>query len=291
MTRKRAGENAIGYLFILPSTILLLSFVIYPLLAGIYNSFMSWNLITNAKFVGLRNYAELFTSDELWKSILNTFIYALIIIPTTLVFGFIFAFLIKKKSRVNVIYRTIYFIPRVTSMVAMSSVWLFLYNPQYGFFNNVLSIFGIPPVRWLNDPGTALPSVAVIIIWITVGYATVLFISGLQNIPASVIEAAELDGATGIRRIISIDLPLVSPTTFMLLILITIESLQIFTTIDVMTQGGPANSTQNLVVMLYRYAFQKYQIGYASAVSVILFVLILAVNMVQMRFEKEVVYD
>ena len=118
-----------------------------------------------------------------------------------------------------------------------------------------------------------------------------LFISGLQNIPASVIEAAELDGATGIRRIISIDLPLVSPTTFMLLILITIESLQIFTTIDVMTQGGPANSTQNLVVMLYRYAFQKYQIGYASAVSVILFVLILAVNMVQMRFEKEVVYD
>lgn len=143
----------------------------------------------------------------------------------------------------------------------------------------------------MNEPSSALISVAIIIIWRTIGYATVLFLSGLQNISQSVLEAAELDGVKGLKRIRYIDLPLVSPTSFMLLILITIDSLKLFTTIDVMTQGGPANSTQNLVVMLYRYAFQKYQIGYASAVSVILFILILAINMLQMRLEKKVVYE
>lgn len=291
MKRKDVMENIAGYLFILPSTILLLAFIIYPLISSFYNSFTSWNLITDARFVGLRNYTELVKDGEFWKSLGNTLLYAVIIIPFSLVFGFVLAFLIQKPGRMNVIYRTMYFIPRVTSMVAMSSVWLFLYNPQYGFFNTVLSRLGLPTVRWLNEPSSALISVAIIIIWRTIGYATVLFLSGLQNISQSVLEAAELDGVKGLKRIRHIDLPLVSPTSFMLLILITIDSLKLFTTIDVMTQGGPANSTQNLVVMLYRYAFQKYQIGYASAVSVILFILILAINMLQMRLEKKVVYE
>lgn len=291
MKRKDVMENIAGYLFILPSTILLLAFIIYPLISSFYNSFTSWNLITDARFVGLRNYTELVKDGEFWKSLGNTLLYAVIIIPFSLVFGFVLAFLIQKPGRMNVIYRTMYFIPRVTSMVAMSSVWLFLYNPQYGFFNTVLSRLGLPTVRWLNEPSSALISVAIIIIWRTIGYATVLFLSGLQNISQSVLEAAELDGVKGLKRIRYIDLPLVSPTSFMLLILITIDSLKLFTTIDVMTQGGPANSTQNLVVMLYRYAFQKYQIGYASAVSVILFILILAINMLQMRLEKKVVYE
>lgn len=291
MKRKDVMENIAGYFFILPSTILLLAFIIYPLISSFYNSFTSWNLITDARFVGLRNYTELVKDGEFWKSLGNTLLYAVIIIPFSLVFGFVLAFLIQKPGRINVIYRTMYFIPRVTSMVAMSSVWLFLYNPQYGFFNTVLSRLGLPTVRWLNEPSSALISVAIIIIWRTIGYATVLFLSGLQNISQSVLEAAELDGVKGLKRIRYIDLPLVSPTSFMLLILITIDSLKLFTTIDVMTQGGPANSTQNLVVMLYRYAFQKYQIGYASAVSVILFILILAINMLQMRLEKKVVYE
>lgn len=291
MKRKDVMENIAGYLFILPSTILLLAFIIYPLISSIYNSFTSWNLITDARFVGLRNYTELVKDGEFWKSLGNTLLYAVIIIPFSLIFGFVLAFLIQKPGRMNVIYRAMYFIPRVTSMVAMSSVWLFLYNPQYGFFNTVLSRLGLPTVRWLNEPSSALISVAIIIIWRTIGYATVLFLSGLQNISSSVLEAAELDGVKGLKRIRYIDLPLVSPTSFMLLILITIDSLKLFTTIDVMTQGGPANSTQNLVVMLYRYAFQKYQIGYASAVSVILFILILAINMLQMKLEKKVVYD
>ena len=256
--KKELKDNIAGYLFIFPAFILLLSFIIYPLLSGIYNSFFSWNLISTPKFIGIRNYKNLFTASEFYISLINTFKYAIIIIPSVLVISFILAYLIQGKSKANVIYRTMYFIPRVTSMVAMSAVWLFLYNPQYGFFNNFLNNIGLPSVRWLNNPSVALLSVALIIIWKTIGYATVLFLSGLQNIPQSVIEAAEIDGVMGIKRIRYIDLPLVSPTSFMLLILITIDSLKLFTTIEVMTQGGPANSTQNLVIMLYKYGFSKY---------------------------------
>lgn len=291
LLKENVKENIAGYLFIFPASILLITFVIYPLLSGIYNSFQSWNLISSPKFVGWRNYIQLFSSNEFYKSLINTLLYALIIIPSSLIIGFLLAFFIQKPGKLNIVYRTIYFIPRVTSMVAMSSVWLFLYNPQYGLFNTVLGWFGIPAIRWLNDTDTALVSVSIIIVWRTIGYATVLFLSGLQNIPSSVIEAAELDGVTGIKRLRYIELPLVSPTSFMLLILITIDSLKLFTTIDVMTQGGPANSTQNLVVMLYNYGFAKYQIGYASAISVVLFVLILIINMIQMKLEKKVVYD
>lgn len=275
----------------MPASILLLVFVIYPLISSIYHSFFSWNLISQPKFIGMRNYASIFASREFFLSLRNTFLYAIIIIPSVLVVGFILAFLIQKPGKLNVLYRTVYFIPRVTSMVAMSSVWLFLYNPQYGLFNTILTKFGMTPVRWLNETSTALISVAIIIIWKTIGYSTVLYLSGLQNIPQSVLEAAELDGVSGLKRIRYIDLPLVSPTSFMLLILITIDTLKLFTTIDVMTGGGPANSTENLVVMLYNFAFRKYQIGFASAISVILFILILVINLIQMRLEKNVVYD
>lgn len=291
LKRNDSINNLTGYLFILPASLLLLVFVVYPLAANIYNSFHSWNLINSAKFIGARNFVTLFRSSEFYITLKNTLLYPLIIIPSVLVTGFVLAYFIQIPGKLNVLYRTVYFIPRVTSMVAMSSVWLFLYNPQYGFLNTLLIHLGLPGVRWLNEPSSALVSVAVIIIWRTIGYATVLFLTGLQNIPSSVIEAAELDGISGMRRIWYIELPLVSPTSFMLLILTTIDSLKLFTTIDVMTQGGPAGSTQNLVVMLYKYGFLKYQIGYASTVSIVLFLLIFAVNLIQMRLEKKVVYD
>ncbi len=284
-------EDVTGYLFILPAAFLLAAFVIYPLFAALYNSFTSWNLIFPRKFIGLRNYTELFQAEEFWQSIANTFLYALIIIPFSLVIGFAVAFLIRKPSKANVVYRTIYITPMVTSMVAMSAVWLFLYNPQYGLVNTILEAVGLEGKRWLNEPDTALPALSVIIIWKNIGYVAVLYLGGLQNISKSVTEAAELDGATGMRRLWHIDLPLVSPTSFMLLILLTIDTLKLFTTIDVMTQGGPAGSTENLVEMLYKYGFQNSRIGYASAISVILFLLIVAVNLVQMKLERKVNYD
>ena len=290
-TYRALMENVAGYLFILPAAVLLIAFVIYPLFASLYNSFTSWNLIFPRKFIGLRNYSEMFLSEEFWQSVLNTFLYALIIIPFSMAIGFVLAFLIRKPSKANVVYRTIYITPMVTSMVAMSAVWLFLYNPQYGLVNTIIEALGGEGKRWLNEPETALPALSVILIWKNIGYTAVLFLGGLQNIPKSVTEAAELDGATGLKRIRYIDLPLISPTSFMLLILLTIDTLKLFTTIDVMTQGGPAGTTENLVVMLYKYGFQNNRIGYASAISVVLFLLIVVVNLIQMRLEKKVNYD
>lgn len=290
-TCRALKENVTGYLFIFPAAILLIAFVIYPLFASLYNSFTSWNLIFPRKFIGIRNYIEMFQSDEFWQSILNTFLYALIIIPFSMVIGFVLAFLIRKPSKANVVYRTIYITPMVTSMVAMSAVWLFLYNPQYGLMNTIIETLGGTGKRWLNEPETALVALSVILIWKNIGYTAVLFLGGLQNIPKSVTEAAELDGVTGLKRIRHIDLPLISPTSFMLLILLTIDTLKLFTTIDVMTQGGPAGTTENLVVMLYKYGFQNNRIGYASAISVMLFLLIVVVNLIQMRLEKKVNYD
>ena len=189
------------------------------------------------------------------------------------------------------LFRTLLFTPRVSSMVAISVVWLFIYNPQYGLLNSVFGLFGIAPIRWLNDPALALPSLSIITIWRMLGYSTVVFLGGIQNISEDVLEASTIDGANPLQTIWHITIPLVSPTTFMLLILNTIEVLKMFTTINVMTDGGPAKATQNLVVMLYEYAFRRYQLGYASTIAVVLFVLILAVNLLQMALERFVNYD
>ena len=249
------------------------------------------NLTGRKKYIGAYNYQKLFGSAEVYETIWRTVQYALIVLPFTLILGFILALMLKRASRLNVLFRTMLFTPRVSSMVAISVVWMFILNPQYGLLNSALGLLGIAPVRWINETSTALPSLAGITIWRMLGYSTVVYLGGIQNISEDVLEAATIDGANGIQAVWHITVPLVSPTTFMLLILNSIEVLKMFTTINVMTDGGPAKATQNLVVMLYEYAFRRYQIGYASTIAVVLFVLILAINLVQMALERFVNYD
>ncbi|MCI5956685.1 MAG: sugar ABC transporter permease, partial [Clostridiales bacterium] len=217
--------------------------------------------------------------------------YAIIVLPVTLILGFLLALMLKRSSKLNVVFRTMLFTPRVSSMVAISVVWLFIFNPQYGLLNSVLGLFGVPPVRWLNETSSALPSIALITIWRMLGYSTVVYLGGIQNISEDVLEASTIDGANALQTVWHITVPLTSPTTFMLLILNSIEVLKMFTTINVMTDGGPAKATQNLVVMLYEYAFRRYQVGYASAIALVLFLLILIINLVQMACERFVSYD
>lgn len=289
---KHWKSEVVGLLFILPAFICLLAFVIWPIIQCGYLSFFHWNLgVSQPVFRGLDNYISLFTDSEIYQTLLQTLLYAVIVIPSALIIGLLLALLISDESRVNVVYRTIFFSPKVTSMVAISSVFLYIYHPQYGILNRVLGVLGISPVRWLNDVKSALFSLAVIAVWRTLGFCTVIYLGGIQNISGDVLEAAQIDGVNSVQMVWHIKLPLISPTTFMLLILVTIDTLKMFTTINVMTGGGPAKSTQNLTVMLYQYAFQKYQMGYASAVSMVLFVIILVINLFQMRLEKKVVYD
>ena len=289
--KKRCLQECKGIAWTLPALVFLMAFTIYPMLNAVVTSFYNWNLTSKKKFIGLYNYKKLFGSPEIFETIGRTLQYAVIILPITLLLGFALALMLRKKSRLNVVYRTMIFTPRVSSMVAISVVWLFIYNPQYGLLNVMLGSLGIPPVRWLNEPSSALPSLAAIAVWRMLGYSTVVYLGGIQNISDEINEAAHIDGANTLQTIWHITLPLVSPTTFMLLILNSIEVLKMFTTINVMTDGGPAKATQNLVVMLYEYAFRRYQVGYASAIALVLFVLILMVNLIQMGLERYVNYD
>lgn len=291
-TVRSLKQEAVGIAFLLPALILLTTFVILPMIESFRLSFYSYNMATSVpKFIGLRNFQKLFSGKEIYDTIGRTLTYAVIILPTTLILGFTMGLLLSSQKKINVVYRTILFAPRVTSMVAISSVWLFILHPQYGMFNLVFGLLGLPPVRWLNSPDTALLSIAMITVWRMLGYSTIVFIGGIQNISTDVLEAATIDGASRRQQIWHIIFPLVSPTTFMLMILNTIDILKMFTTINVMTGGGPAKSTQNLVVMLYDYAFDRYQIGFASAISVVLFLIILTINVVQRLLEKKVHYD
>ena len=289
--KKRLAQEAKGVAWTLPALTFLIMFTLYPMVNAIITSFYNWNLTGRKKYIGGYNYQKLFSDPEIYETIWRTLQYAIIVLPATLIFGFILALLLKKSTKINVLFRTLLFTPRVSSMVAISVVWLFIYNPQYGLLNSVFGLFGIAPIRWLNDPALALPSLSIITIWRMLGYSTVVFLGGIQNISEDVLEASTIDGANPLQTVWHITIPLVSPTTFMLLILNTIEVLKMFTTINVMTDGGPAKATQNLVVMLYEYAFRRYQLGYASTIAVVLFVLILAVNLLQMALERFVNYD
>ena len=289
--KKRLAQEAKGVAWTLPALTFLVMFTLYPMVNAIITSFYNWNLTGRKKYIGGYNYQKLFSDPEIYETIWRTLQYAIIVLPATLIFGFILALLLKKSTKINVLFRTLLFTPRVSSMVAISVVWLFIYNPQYGLLNSVFGLFGIAPIRWLNDPALALPSLSIITIWRMLGYSTVVFLGGIQNISEDVLEASTIDGANPLQTVWHITIPLVSPTTFMLLILNTIEVLKMFTTINVMTDGGPAKATQNLVVMLYEYAFRRYQLGYASTIAVVLFVLILAVNLLQMALERFGNYD
>lgn len=290
-TKRLLMHEVKGVAWTLPALSFLLLFTLYPMVNAVITSFYNWNLTGRKKYIGLYNYKKLLNSPEIWDSIGRTVQYVIYILPATLILGFVLALLLKKASKLNVVFRTLLFTPRVSSMVAISMVWIFIYNPQYGLLNSILGFFGIAPIRWLNTPETALPSLCIIAIWRMLGYSAVVYLGGIQNISEEVLEASTIDGANAIQTVWHITLPLTTPTAFMLMILNTIEILKMFTTINVMTQGGPAMSTTNLVVMLYEYAFRRYQVGYASAIALVLFILILAINLLQMALERFVSYD
>ncbi len=290
-TKRQLAQEARGVAWTLPALVFLLLFTLYPMVNAIITSFYNWNLTGRKKYIGTYNYQKLFSNPEIYETIWRTVQYAIIVLPVTLILGFLLALMLKRSSKLNVVFRTMLFTPRVSSMVAISVVWLFIFNPQYGLLNSVLGLFGIPPVRWLNETASALPSIALITIWRMLGYSTVVYLGGIQNISEDVLEASTIDGANALQTVWHITVPLTSPTTFMLLILNSIEVLKMFTTINVMTDGGPAKATQNLVVMLYEYAFRRYQVGYASAIALVLFLLILIINLVQMACERFVSYD
>ncbi|NOU92746.1 ABC transporter permease subunit [Paenibacillus sp. LMG 31456] len=286
MSAAKLREHAAGYVLLLPALLILFIFVVIPIFYSAGLSLLSWDMMRPAPtFIGLDNYVNLFQNDSFYNTLFRTLLYAVMTVPASMILALGFALLLDKGLRwVLTVYRSLFFAPIVTSTVAISVVWMFIYHPDYGLANELMKWLGFEPLRWLNDSDTALISLAIMAIWKHIGFCVIIYLAGLQGIPSDVEEAAKVDGAGLVRILFSIKLPLLTPTIFFLLIYLTIEQLQTFTQIDVMTKGGPAGSTELIVMHLWNYAFERFQMGYASAIAMVLLGIILLLTWIQMRF-------
>ncbi|MGD8868719.1 MAG: sugar ABC transporter permease [Gemmatimonadales bacterium] len=276
-------EAITAWSFVSPSLALLLVFTAAPLLFALYLSFHSWNLLEPAKpFVGLQHYIELAGDSLFWNAAKNTAVYSLYV-PISMACALAVAMLLNRRIKGVAVLRAIFFLPYITSFVAISIVWQWMYDPNFGLFNWALGLVGLGPFPWLNSPGTALLALIILAIWIHIGFQMVIFLAGLQAIPNELYEAATIDGAGAWRRFWKITLPLLRPTTFFVLVTSIIGSFQVFTFVYVMTEGGPLHATDVIVYHIYQNAWQFLRMGYASAMSWVLFAVIFLITLLQFR--------
>jgi len=289
MHRKKTGSGlsmvipVIGIMFVFYGF-----FLIFPIGYALAGSFFQWNPTRQIfHFIGTANYRDAFTFPLMWKSLLNSIYFALVVVLVRTSLGLVFAVLINNVRYFRTFFRTVYFLPVVTSIVAVSLIWLnLLYSPAFGIFNQILRSIGLPASNWLISPYSAMPSIMLMTVWKDTGYAVILYLAGLQGIPAQLMEAATIDGAGRFKIFRHITIPLLSNTTLIVLITSTISYLQAFTQIMMLTQGGPGTATYTMVYYLYNEAFTKYNFGYASALSAILFVVILIFSLIQIKLNR-----
>lgn len=289
VTSRERSEFIWGWSFILPTMIGLIVLNIIPIFQTIYQSFFkTGDFGIGNIFVGVQNYEKLFADADVWQALINTFKYAIVEVPFSIIISLVLAVFLNKKIKGKSLYRTIFFMPMVAAPAAVAMVWRWLYNSDFGLINNVFHL----NVKWISDSNIAIYSVAIIGIWSIVGYNMVLFISGLQEIPKDFYEAASIDGATGVRQFFSVTLPLLSPTIFFVVITRVISALQIFDLIFmVMDKNNPAlPKTQSLVYLFYKYSFTQGDLGYGSTIVVLLLVIIMIITVFQMIAQKKWVY-
>ena len=288
-TPRERSEFLWGWLFILPTVIGLVVLNIIPIIQTIYQSFFKTGDFGRGNiFVGMENYINVFGDSEVWQATLNTFKYAIIEVPFSIIIALVLAVLLNKKIKGRGIYRTIIFLPMVAAPAAVAMVWRWLFNSEFGLINNLFHT----DIKWISDPNIAVYSIAVIGVWSIIGYNMVLFISGLQEIPGDYYEAAQIDGATGIKSFFHITIPLLSPTIFFVLITRVIGSLQVFDLIYmVMDRANPAlKKTESLVYLFYQYAFVQKNIGYGSTIVVLLLLITMIITAIQMIGQKKWVF-
>jgi ABC-type sugar transport system permease subunit len=289
----RAGWRLLSpYLLILPFFVLAGLFVFWPVAYSLFLSTMEWKLgYASRRFVLLDNYAHLLASREFWDAGVNTVIYTALMVVASIGLGLALSLAIARRERLASFWQAVFFLPVAATLAAMAVVWRFIFDTNLGTLNALLARLGVPRVDWLNQSATAMGAVVFVSIWSNAGYAMVFFIAGLSTIPRALHEAAEMDGAGPLRRFVAITWPLLSPTTLFVTIIMMVRALGAFDTIKVLTNGGPLGATRVLSLLLYQEAFQFFDTGYASGVAVVLFVLVLAVAMLQMRVEKWVHYQ
>ncbi|HEX6050260.1 MAG TPA: sugar ABC transporter permease [Gemmatimonadaceae bacterium] len=285
------GTNA-AWIFLAPALVLIGVFFFVPVAASLLLSLTDFDIYAvasaeNTRFVGLRNYRQLLETPLFWTALQNTFYFALIGGPLTIAVSLGAALLVNAKLvRWKSLFRTIYFTPFVTTLVAVAIVWRYLYHTRYGLLNYGLEALGVAPVDWLGDPRWAMPAIILMAVWKNFGYNMLIFIAGLQSIPDELYDAAKVDGAGPLRQFWNVTLPMLGPTLVFVGVVTMIGYFQLFAEPYVMTQGGPLRSTTSVVLLMYEEGFRWWRMGYAAAIAFVLFLVILVATLIQLRLQR-----
>ncbi len=290
LMKRGLKHNISGWLFTAPMLIGLTIFMFGPLLYAFYMSFLEWPLLGEKTFIGFGNYERLMSDDKFLTSLKNTFIFSAGLVPLNLALALGLALLLKDHLFGIGLFRTVIFIPVMTSLIVWSIVWKYMLAPELGFINQLLAIFNLKGPAWLLNQSTAMPAIIITSAIKNVGLNMILFLTALQQVPKSLYEAAELDGAKSIRRFFKITLPLISPTIFLTMIITTIGAMKVFGQVYVMTRGGPGDSTKVLVYYIWETAFNHFEMGYAAAVAFVLFSILIAFTLLSWHFRKRWVF-
>ena len=299
MSSKHASENIFAktwrsiepYLYLMPILIGLFLFSAGAVVMSFLLSFTRWEIVTPPQWIGFGNYTAMFGSELFWVVFRNTFYYTILSVPLSLAGSLALALLVNHKLKGITFFRTVYFLPVVSSMVAVALIWSSLYNPEVGLLNYLLKLFfGISGPSWLADTKWAMPAMVLMSLWKSLGYNMIIFLAGLQNIPEELYEAANIDGARSWHRFSRITIPMLSPTTFFVLVINLIGSFQVFEQTYMLTKGGPANATLTLSYYIYQNAFQFFKMGYAAAMGYVLFAIIFIITLVQFRYQRRWVF-
>ena len=296
MTKKRtfsklyASEQRYGYLMISPVVFGFCALLLFPLLYEVWMSLTDMELTSSGTFIGLQNYFALFEDSKYLDSMRNTLFFTLGVFPINIILAIILAQMLNQKLRGVGLYRTLIFLPYITPVVVWAQVWKLILSGDTGILNSFLSFFGIAGRNWLFDMEMTMPVVIGNVILKGVGYNMVIFLSAMMSVPTSYYEAAELDGANTVHRFLHVTLPMISPTTFMVVIMTIIGAFKSFANIYNLTSGGPARATQIIILFIYQKAFREFKFGYAAAASIVLFVLILILTIIQWSMRRRLIY-
>ncbi|MEA2067490.1 MAG: sugar ABC transporter permease [Thermotogota bacterium] len=279
-------------LFIGPSITLMFIFLIIPIFFSFFLSLTNFGAFamydwSKASFIGFENFTELFKDELFWKALFNTFYCLIVALPVTVILALGSAIMLnREQTYFKNFFKVSYYLTFITNTVAIAIVWRWILNSQYGIMNYLLGLIGIEGPNWLGDPAWTMPSVIMLVVWRAIGYNMILFLAGLQNIPEYLYEVAELDGATRWQKFIHVTLPMLRPTMLFVTVMMIIGYLQLFQEPYMLTGGGPLNSTLSIVLYLYEQGFQYFNLGYASTIAVILFLIIMGMTLLRMRATK-----
>jgi multiple sugar transport system permease protein len=288
-SRLATREALDGYIYASPFILGFLLWIAYPMAYSVWLVFQDWDLLSPPTFAGTKNLEALVADEKVWLALGNTAYYAFVGVPLQLTLAFVLALLLNVPMRGRSFFRTAFYLPAMTPLVAAAVLWARVFNPDYGLLNDFVGLFGVTPQRWLFQPDLAKPAIILMTLW-NVGPQMVIFLAGLQNVPPTLLEAASIDGAGRLRRFWHIVIPMMSPVILFNLVVGLINSFQIFAVVLIMTDGGPQNATLMAVLYIYRNAFQYFRMGYAASLAWLLFVIIVGFTALQFYLARRWVH-